>query len=90
MRAWIVLLAIIIALTALSVFADPLPAPESDNGFSMIQTFETAFHHERPITGDTLGTLIVYAGPSLARVWLPEEVAGNGMGICPASYSSGA
>ena len=81
MRISFVIIAILIELTALSVSADPLPAPEPENGFSVMQTFETAFHHESPIAGDTLGTFIIYAGPSLARVWLPEEVAGNGMGI---------
>jgi len=80
-RLCIVTITILTSLTALSVSADPLPAPEPENGFSVMQTFETTFHHERPISGDTLGTSIIYAGPSLARVWLPEEVTGNGMGI---------
>ncbi len=61
--------------------ANPLPGPSSENQFTIMQTFEFTFHIEGSVEPDTMGTWILYGGPTLAYVWSPETIKGSGAGV---------
>jgi len=72
---------ILILLTTGVAGANPSPWPSSENGFSIIQTFEATFHIEKPLESDTMGAFIVYGGPTLAYILSPAENKGAGFGV---------
>ncbi|MCD4776781.1 MAG: hypothetical protein K8S15_12115 [Candidatus Aegiribacteria sp.] len=76
------LLSIAVALFSTSfVSADPVPIPPAENRFSIMQTLEMTFHMESPLDQHSMNTWIIYGGPSLVYIWIPDEIVGSGIGL---------
>ena len=71
----------VVLLFACFVSADPLPIPAAEGRFSIMQTLEMTFHIEIPLDQHSMNTWIIYGGPSLAYIWIPDEIEGSGVGI---------
>lgn len=74
------MLMVALLLTGVS-FANPSPWPDTDNQFTIMQTLEFTFHIEEPVQPDTMGTWIIYGGPTLVNTLSPAETKGTGLGI---------
>ena len=79
-RITLLTLMVTLLLTGVS-FANPAPWPGTDNQFTIMQTLEFTFHIEGPIQPDTMGTWIIYGGPTLVNIMSPAETKGTGLGI---------
>jgi hypothetical protein len=79
-----VALPLIILTFAGLVRANPTPGPGNSWGeseFSVMQTLELTYHVEGFNTADSLGSWIVYGGPSFVYIWLPDDDEGTGLGL---------
>lgn len=65
--------------------ANPTPSPGGgfygESKFSIMQTLEFTYHIEGFSTADSMGTWILYGGPSFVYVWIPEDDEGVGLGL---------
>ena len=69
-----------IALLSSSVMANPTPGPSGEADNSVLGTLEAVVQAEGTLSSDSLGTWIVYGGPTLVRIWSPGDLEGFGMG----------
>ncbi len=74
------MLVVTLLFTGIAV-ANPTAWPSSDNQFTILQTIEFTFHVEGQIQPDTMGTWILYGGPTLVSILSPAETKGTGLGI---------
>lgn len=82
MNVRITLLTVMVMLLLAGIsFANPAPWPGTDNQFTIMQTLEFTFHIEGPVQPDTMGTWIIYGGPTLVNILSPAETKGTGLGI---------
>jgi hypothetical protein len=79
-RITLLMVMVTLLLTGVS-FANPAPWPGTDNQFTIMQTVEFTFHIEGSIQPDTMGTWILYGGPTLVNILSPAETKGTGFGI---------
>ncbi len=74
------MLVVTLQLTGVAL-ANPSPWPGTENQFTIMQTLEVTFHIEGPLLPDTMGTWILYGGPTLVNILSPVETRGTGFGI---------